>query len=79
VQSDDELEAWVIKNVDTGYHPVGTCRMSTDRNDGVVDGPPASAPLPRSPLSSTASVFGPFNETVRTVSKRLSEHDLHDT
>jgi hypothetical protein len=49
VQSDDELEAWVIKNVDTGYHPVGTCRMSTDRNDGVVDGPPASAPPPPLP------------------------------
>jgi choline dehydrogenase len=28
VQSDDELVAWVRANVDTGYHPVGSCRMA---------------------------------------------------
>lgn len=38
VVSDQDLEAWVIQNVDTGYHPVGTCRMSADSADGVVDG-----------------------------------------
>ena len=38
VASDAELEAWVIQNVDTGYHPVGTCRMSASPADGVVDG-----------------------------------------
>ena len=38
VVSDEELEAWVVQNVDTGYHPVGTCRMSADPRDGVVDG-----------------------------------------
>lgn len=38
VASDEELEKWVMQNVDTGYHPVGTCRMSADPADGVVDG-----------------------------------------
>jgi choline dehydrogenase len=28
VQSQQQLEAWVTANVDTGYHPVGTCRMA---------------------------------------------------
>ena len=28
-QTDAELSAWVGANVDTGYHPVGTCRMGS--------------------------------------------------
>ena len=38
VQSQQQLEAWVGANVDTGYHPVGTCRMAEGAADGVVDG-----------------------------------------
>jgi choline dehydrogenase len=27
VQTDDEIDAWIRKNAETIYHPVGTCRM----------------------------------------------------
>lgn len=37
VQTQAQLEAWVRHNVDTGYHPTGTCRMHHDPNAGVVD------------------------------------------
>ena len=30
VQSDDEIRAWVRANVETIYHPVGTCKMGLD-------------------------------------------------
>ncbi|MDB6084131.1 MAG: betA2 [Gammaproteobacteria bacterium] len=38
VQSDEEIDAWVRRGVETCYHPVGTCRMGTDPRDSVVDG-----------------------------------------
>jgi choline dehydrogenase len=37
VQSDAELDAWVRRNVETCYHPVGTCRMGRDPARSVVD------------------------------------------
>jgi choline dehydrogenase len=37
VQSDTELDAWVRHNVETCYHPVGTCRMGLDPDRSVVD------------------------------------------
>ena len=30
VQSDDEIKAWIRGNVQTIYHPVGTCKMGSD-------------------------------------------------
>ena len=29
VQTDEELDAWILANSETIYHPVGTCRMGT--------------------------------------------------
>jgi choline dehydrogenase len=37
VRSDAEIDAWMRKNVETCYHPVGTCRMGRDPADSVVD------------------------------------------
>ena len=37
VATAEQLEAWVIANADTGYHPVGTCRMAPSAEEGVVD------------------------------------------
>lgn len=37
VQTDDEIDAWVRKNAETIYHPVGTCKMGND-DQAVVDG-----------------------------------------
>jgi choline dehydrogenase len=37
VRSDAELDAWVRRNVETCYHPVGTCRMGLDPDQSVVD------------------------------------------
>jgi choline dehydrogenase len=37
VQSDAEVDAWVRQNVETCYHPVGTCRMGLDSDRSVVD------------------------------------------
>ena len=35
-KADDELLDWVRNNAETTYHPVGTCKMGSDR-DAVVD------------------------------------------
>jgi choline dehydrogenase len=37
VRSDAEIDAWIRSNVETCYHPVGTCRMGRDPRDSVVD------------------------------------------
>jgi choline dehydrogenase len=37
VTSDEEVDAWVRRNVETCYHPIGTCRMGTDPSESVVD------------------------------------------
>ncbi len=38
VSSDDEIDRWVRGNVESAYHPCGTCRMGpTDDPDAVVD------------------------------------------
>jgi choline dehydrogenase len=37
LRSDSELDAWVRRNVETCYHPVGTCRMGSDPDRSVVD------------------------------------------
>jgi choline dehydrogenase len=37
VQTDEEVDAWVRRNVETCYHPIGTCRMGTDPNESVLD------------------------------------------
>ncbi|NNL87822.1 MAG: choline dehydrogenase [Marinicaulis sp.] len=36
VQSNDEIDGWVRENVESAYHPCGTCRMGDD-GDAVVD------------------------------------------
>jgi len=39
VQTDAEIDAWIRKNAETIYHPVGTCRMGADGDPlAVVDG-----------------------------------------
>ena len=30
VRTDEEIDAWVADNAQTGYHPCGSCRMGTD-------------------------------------------------
>ncbi len=37
VRSDAQIDAWVRGNVETCYHPVGTCRMGSDAGHSVVD------------------------------------------
>lgn len=37
-QTDADILAWVRTAVGTSYHPAGTCHMSVDPNQGVVDG-----------------------------------------
>jgi choline dehydrogenase len=37
VRSDSEIDAWIRRNVETCYHPVGTCRMGRDPRESVVD------------------------------------------
>ncbi len=38
VQTDDEIDGWVRENVESAYHPTGTCRMGqTDDGGAVVD------------------------------------------
>jgi choline dehydrogenase len=37
VQSNEEVDAWVRRNVETCYHPIGTCRMGADPSESVVD------------------------------------------
>ena len=37
VQTDEEIDEWVRRNVETCYHPVGTCRMGSDPEESVVD------------------------------------------
>ncbi|MCW2966369.1 MAG: choline dehydrogenase [Solirubrobacteraceae bacterium] len=39
VQSDEAIEAWVRGHVELIYHPVGTCRMGADDDDGAVVDP----------------------------------------
>ena len=36
VATDEQIEAWIHANATTAYHPVGTCRMGSDKN-AVVD------------------------------------------
>jgi choline dehydrogenase len=39
VRTDAEIEAWMCRTADTVFHPVGTCRMGADGDEGaVVDG-----------------------------------------
>ena len=37
IQSDEDIDAWVRRSVETCYHPVGTCRMGLDPSNAVVD------------------------------------------
>ncbi len=37
IQSDNDIDAWVRRSVETCYHPVGTCRMGLDPRSAVVD------------------------------------------
>ncbi len=37
VQTNEEIDAWVRRNVETCYHPIGTCRMGSDPKESVVD------------------------------------------
>jgi choline dehydrogenase len=37
IESDERLDAWLKRNVETCYHPVGTCRMGLDPGTSVVD------------------------------------------
>jgi choline dehydrogenase len=37
LRTDSEIDAWIKGNVETCYHPVGTCRMGRDPSDSVVD------------------------------------------
>jgi choline dehydrogenase len=37
IRADADIDAWVRRNVETCYHPVGTCRMGLDPSRSVVD------------------------------------------
>ena len=37
IQSDEDIDAWVRRSIETCYHPVGTCRMGLDLRHAVVD------------------------------------------
>jgi choline dehydrogenase len=37
IQSDEDIDAWVRRSIETCYHPVGTCRMGLDPRTTVVD------------------------------------------
>jgi choline dehydrogenase len=37
VHTDAQIDGWIRRNVETCYHPVGTCRMGLDPKDSVVD------------------------------------------
>jgi choline dehydrogenase len=37
IQSDEGIDAWVRRSIETCYHPVGTCRMGLDPGAAVVD------------------------------------------
>lgn len=37
IESDEDIDAWVRRSVETCYHPVGTCRMGPDPRSAVVD------------------------------------------
>ena len=37
VQTNEEIDQWVRRNVETCYHPIGTCRMGSDPKESVVD------------------------------------------
>jgi choline dehydrogenase len=37
IQRDEDIDAWVRRNVETCYHPVGTCRMGLNPAGNVVD------------------------------------------
>ena len=37
IQSDEDIDAWVRRSVETCYHPVGSCRMGLDPRTSVVD------------------------------------------
>lgn len=39
VETDEQIAAWVRENVDTGYHPVGTCKMGAVGDPSAVVGP----------------------------------------
>jgi choline dehydrogenase len=39
VGSDAEIDAWVRRTVETGYHPVGTCKMGPEGDRAAVVGP----------------------------------------
>jgi len=38
IESDDAIDAWLERAIETCYHPVGTCRMGRDAQGSVVDG-----------------------------------------
>ena len=37
LQSDDELDSFISQNVESAYHPCGTCKMGVDPKYAVVD------------------------------------------
>jgi choline dehydrogenase len=37
IRSDEDIDAWVRRSVETCYHPVGTCRMGLEPGNAVVD------------------------------------------
>ncbi len=36
IKSDDDVDRWVRENVESAYHPCGTCRMGSEEDDGAV-------------------------------------------